>query len=303
MENNVHAIRGDLSEYTFRDEDLTDLYGKYTLRFISKCIVCGSSVHDDWGGGASKCSSCGFVWMKEQLGEIGLNEYYKNYIDRRRINNDVKMAQRAEQYALDVALIKRFVSEGKIVDVGCNGGFFLDAMGNSFERYGTEVDESAVEFCRSKFVDFGCNILHGSLDKASMSAESFDLVVMRGVIEHVPSPVEVLDEVARILKPGGYLYICATPNVESFAAELYRQDWSLFHPVQHLWHFSARSIASLCLRYEMELVWEEYPYIGTPYENARRDVVLVADRLAGKFGEISPPFWGSMMSLVLRKAR
>lgn len=129
----------------------------------------------------------------------------------------------------------------------------------------------------------------------------FDLVMMRGVIEHLPDPLGDIMEASRVLKTGGYMYICATPNVNGFVAELYRSNWSLFHPVQHLWYFSPVTMASICDKYGLKLVWEEYPYLGTPYENAIKDIRQVADYSEGKGASVSPPFWGSMMSLVFQK--
>ena len=43
-----------------------------------------------------------------------------------------------------------------------------------------------------------------------------------------------MKEVKRVLKPNGYLYICAIPNVESYCAKLYREKWNQFDAREHI---------------------------------------------------------------------
>ena len=87
--------------------------------------------------------------MNPQLNEDGLNDYYSNYIGKRRLNNKKKMDQRSEQYILDTNLIEPYLTVGdKILDVGCNGGFFLDTFGSDYDRWGTELDHKAVGFAK-----------------------------------------------------------------------------------------------------------------------------------------------------------
>lgn len=82
----------------------------------------------------------------------GLNDYYNNYLGKRRINNSKKMEQRAIQYEEDVqVLFDRGFTRGKLLDVGCNGGFFLSALGNQFDRYGTEIDPRQLFFSKIIF--------------------------------------------------------------------------------------------------------------------------------------------------------
>ena len=129
---------------------------------------------------------------------------------------------------------------------------------------------------------------------------------MRGVIEHVPDPIETIKKVSQLMKSGGLFYICATPNGESFAAKLYKQNWNLFHPIEHLWHFSIRNISLLTQDFDLKLIWSDYPYIGTPYENIYEDVNLINDKIKSeKLGKtnnnVSPPFFENMMSLIFEK--
>ena len=293
----------------FRDEDLTHLYNQNNVIEIDSCVCCGGNSINSWCKNAfpaSQCGDCGFVFMNPQLDNSGLNDYYHNYLSKRRTNNFKKMEQRAIQYEQDAqVLFDRGVVSGKLLDIGCNGGFFLNSLGNKFDRYGTEIDPEAVEFCKNNFPDFSNKVFNGLLEEAKFENSSFDVVTMRGVIEHVPNPTATLSEVTRILKPGGILFICATPNVDSVAADHYRDNWSLFHPVQHLWHFSPQTLSRLASKYNFRLEWQEFPYCGTPYEDFMSDLAKFATDMesanATTENIVSPPFFGSMMSLVFRK--
>ena len=190
--------------------------------------------------------------------------------------------------------------------MGANAGFFLNVLGNQFELYGTEIDDKAVEFCKKNFPDFSENMFNGTLEDAKFEDSFFDIVTMRGVIEHVPDPSATISEIERILKPGGVIFICATPNVDSVAAKFYKENWSLFHPVQHLWHFSPKTLSRFLSHYNFHLEWQEMPYIGTPYEDFLSDLDQFATNV--KSMEIivddvmvSPPFFDSMMTLIFRK--
>lgn len=295
-----------MNNYKFRNENLGELYEKYASKKLKKCIACGKTSFKKWAQSgpykAYKCNNCNLVFMNPQLNEDGLTDYYSNYIGKRRLSNTLKMKQRSIQYVQDANLIKSFIKKGKILDVGCNGGFFLDEMGSQFTRFGTELDSSAVQYAKSNYGEFASNIYNGSLSKAKFENDSFDLVMMRGVIEHVPDPEESINEVSRILKPGGLFYICATPNGESFCADLYRENWTLYHPVQHLWHFSPNNLSILCSKSNLSLEWKDFPYLNTPYENVRVDAKKIAQKIINNNDEnISPPFFENMMSLVFKK--
>ncbi len=290
----------------FRGEDLSDLFSDHELVNIEICPVCGAKEFILWAECGStqalKCDNCALVFMNPQLSEEGLTDYYSNYIGKRRINNLEKMKLRSDQYKLDANVLSRFISAGKLLDVGCNGGFFLSELGNKFDRYGTELDPSAVKFAQENFPEFGKNIYQTSIEKAHFDEKSFEVISMRGVIEHVGNPVEVLNHVSKLLKSDGFFYICATPNGESLLADLYRENWTLFHPVQHLWHFSPNNLEILCNKFGLKLVWKESQYLNTPYADPKADIINIYKKIENSnLDQISPPFFENMMSLVFQK--
>jgi len=294
-----------MKNYQFRKENLTNLYRKNKIKKINKCIVCNSSNNLTWSKTkifpSKICKNCGLIFMSEQLVEKGLNEYYSDYIGRRRINNKLKMKQRSEQYILDRDLITKFVSKGRILDVGCNGGFFLSYFGNNFKKYGTEIDKNSVLYAKQQYPAFSKNIYFTSILNSNFKDNFFNLVIMRGVIEHLSNPKSHLKKISDLLKKDGYLYICATPNGNSPSFKIYRERWNLFHPVQHLWHFSPINLEYLCSKFSLKLVYKDFHYIGTPYEDFKNDIIKITNEIKNKTSEISPPFFENMMSLIFQK--
>lgn len=293
----------------FRGEDL-EQFVTYRTVDLDHCIACHGTNPEPWAKWGSydavRCPRCGLIWMKPYLNEEGLAKYYADYIGRRRLSNEVKMRQRSIQYGSDRTFIEHFVSDGKVLDIGCSGGFFLSALSDEFEKHGIEIDPEAVAYARAN-QPFGENVVCTSLHDAPYADESFGLVTMRGTIEHLADPVAAIEKVSQLLAPGGYYYITATPNGACFAAELYREQWTLFHPVQHIWHFSPKTLGLICERVGLKLLATDLPYLGTPYENVREDVQAVAQAVVLREQDpnaelsVSPPFFESMMGLVFQK--
>ena len=294
-----------MNQYVFREENFEELYRNYEKIEIKKCIICHSDKFTKWTKEshfqAYKCNDCALIFMNPQLSEEGLNKYYSDYIGRRRINNKLKMEQRNLQYKLDYNLINKFIAKGKILDVGCNGGFFLNFFDNDFEKHGTEVDQHAVEFAKKNFPELSKNIIFKKFENSEYDNNFFDLIIMRGVVEHVSNPELYIKEVSKKLKKNGLFYICATPNGSSFCANYFRERWSLFHPIQHLWHYSSHNLEILCSKYSLKLIFQDFPYIGTPYENVLSDINQINEQIGGISKKISPPFFENMMSLIFQK--
>jgi SAM-dependent methyltransferase len=145
------------------------------------------------------------------------------------------------------------------------------------------------------------------LEDFDYPAETFDLIIMRGVIEHLPDPRVSAPKIPFLLKPDGYLYIAATPNVDSFCADIYREKWNQFHPIRHLKYFSVKTISKFFKKYNMKLLAKDFPYMETPYADIEKDHVEMlkaySARKEGAFDSIgrSYAFWGNMMNLVFKK--
>ncbi len=135
---------------------------------------------------------------------------------------------------------------GTLLDVGCSVGLFLEeARAAGWDVRGVEFNESTARAARQLR---GLDVITGSLENADLDDASFDVVTLWDVLEHVPDPLATLRAAARVLDPGGSLWI-ETPNIDGlFPRVSYRAGrrldyWPHPEPPHHLFQFSPRSLA------------------------------------------------------------
>jgi SAM-dependent methyltransferase len=124
----------------------------------------------------------------------------------------------------------------RLLDIGFGAGTLLEAARRAgWQTTGVEVAQSAVEHVRG----LGFEVFCGTLQDANYPENHFDVVTASEVIEHVPDPERVLHEIARVLRPGGLLWM-TTPHARGISALMLGLKWSLVCPPQHLHLFSVR---------------------------------------------------------------
>ena len=100
---------------------------------------------------------------------------------------------------------------GRVLDVGCGFGLFLDqARASGWEPYGIDVSALAVDYARTEL--HLNEVVRGDLLEAGFPKGHFQAVTLWNVLEHVPDPVRTMREVHRILAPGG-IAVVRVPNM------------------------------------------------------------------------------------------
>jgi SAM-dependent methyltransferase len=144
--------------------------------------------------------------------------------------------------ARHVRALSRGLDDGaRVLDVGCGRGVLLSALARrGFEAHGFEVSPSAAAGVDPRaIVRFGEN-----LQDADYPSGHFDQVIVWHVLEHLPEPRQTLDEIRRILKPGGRLVV-AVPNYSSLQSRCFGAGWFHLDPPRHLFHFPAAGLREL----------------------------------------------------------
>lgn len=191
-----------------------------------------------------KCANCEHIFLHADFTTEQLRDLYSNYYPRK--NFDIAQYQpHIEKTGLAAWLngLKssafRWVPKNvRILDVGCGFG---ESLGYHSARgcdvYGVEADENI-----RRVVDkFGFKVHVGLFDEKVYESNFFDYVTMDQVFEHVQNPIEVLKDVARVLKPGG-LAILSVPNAAGWGAKLFGRLWINWHAPYHLQFFSVHSM-------------------------------------------------------------
>jgi 2-polyprenyl-3-methyl-5-hydroxy-6-metoxy-1,4-benzoquinol methylase len=221
-----------------------------------RCALCGADdtrpVTEIDGFHIVCCRQCGLVYVNPRYAEGLLQEIYtEQYYDHDGIKNGLEFFG-YDDYLSDeenikltfgkrLRTIEHLSHKGRLLDVGCATGFFLDlARAHGWEVLGTEVSEFSARYARERF---GLDVRLGALRQLNLDAQAFDAVTMWDVIEHVVDPLAELREVHRILRPEGLLSII-TPDAGSWVARLLGPRWEEFRRVrEHIYFFSRHTLA------------------------------------------------------------
>lgn len=137
--------------------------------------------------------------------------------------------------------------KGSLLDIGSGtGDFLVIAKQNDWAITGIEPNEKAKQIAINKGVCFVSST-------KDLDDNSFDLITMWHVLEHVIDLEEQITELKRILKSTGTIII-AVPNYNSFDAKYYNSFWAGFDVPRHLWHFSKKAIQILFQRENLKVI-------------------------------------------------
>jgi SAM-dependent methyltransferase len=197
-----------------------------------QCAICGSDrlkpVKNHEKYTLEDCAACGaqFWFPLVHPGE----KYYETPVFRRG-----RLQWRQKQF-----LNHPPIKEGRLLDIGCGLGNFLEAVHKKFpdiEPWGIDIAQNHVDFIREN-----CGIEHvyaadlrDFLKRADLP--KFDAVTMFEIIEHAESPNELLSDVKNILNPGGYVVV-STPNLYRLGGPFRGEDL----PPHHFWRWRPKTL-------------------------------------------------------------
>jgi 2-polyprenyl-3-methyl-5-hydroxy-6-metoxy-1,4-benzoquinol methylase len=145
-------------------------------------------------------------------------------------------------------IISQFSQTGSILDFGCGSGEFLNVLQKAnWNIAGVEPSELA----RKKALVLTGNIIYSSLNE--IQGKEFDSITAWHVIEHVPAPLQTIQQLKSHLKKSGTIFI-AVPNYQSPDAKRYKNHWAGFDVPRHLWHFSKQSMHTLLEKSGLEVI-------------------------------------------------
>ena len=129
-------------------------------------------------------------------------------------------------------------SNRKILDVGCGRGLLLKAFKNfGYDCFGVE----RTEFNCDENDKNEITIFKKDLNSIGFESGSKDVIVLWHVLEHILKPVEIIEELTRILSTEG-LFVLSVPNIDSFQSRLFKNHWFHLDVPRHPYHFSLKPL-------------------------------------------------------------
>ena len=213
-----------------------------------KCPVCDArkfnvfwAMHDYK---LARCLVCGMVWDScppKDLESFYNKSYflnsnpkggYANYFEGMAIN-------RRTFYERIKRINQRIVKKEKMLDVGSAlGDSLVEAKRLGWkDLYGVELSKYAANQSKKKKL----KISIGSLRSAKYPSNYFDVVTLQDVIEHFKDPAREVNEIYRILEPGGIVFI-VTPDVDGIWSQLLKKMWYHYKPGEHIMYFSQNTL-------------------------------------------------------------
>ena len=128
-------------------------------------------------------------------------------------------------------------SNGKILDIGCGAGDFLQYMKeNHWNINGVDTSNKARKIANKKL-----NIKVMDPKDWINNKEKYDVITCWHSLEHVHEPWVYLDKIKKSLTLDGFL-IVALPNYQSTDAKIYKEFWAAYDTPRHLYHFTIKSM-------------------------------------------------------------
>ena len=211
-----------------------------------------------------ECDKCSFKFTNPRPTESEIGKYYESedYVSHSNSKKGVinTVYHWVRNYSLNqkVGLInKEFESQNpghsgqkKLLDIGCGTGEFLaTAIKAGWIGKGIEPSEKAREQA----------IINHKLDVkdqqgiVNLEKESFDVITMWHVLEHVHTLNERIVELYTLLKRGGKAII-AVPNCNSHDAQVYGANWAAYDVPRHLYHFTPETMKAIFKKHHFNFV-------------------------------------------------
>lgn len=219
------------------------LYCSRNMNMSTKCLLCNSTNITRWKKINNffllRCNTCYIVFLWPQLKKRSIKVVNEKFYGSQPDCDKVFYQQRAKFF---INKINKFKKKGSILDIGSGFGHNLAiAKKSGYMVQGIEISVGAARYSKSKY---NLDIINHDFNSVEINSNSFDVITMYDVLEHMKNPNISLNKAHNILKKDGLLVI-QCPNIDSIMAKVTRDRWVWFLLPYHLFHFSTKSIELL----------------------------------------------------------
>lgn len=253
-----------------------------------------------------ECNNCGLLFTEPRPSQNEIGKYYQSEEYYSHKENKKGFIPKLYEMVKSINLKNKYnmatagLTKGKVLDIGCGVGDFLQTMeANGWKTTGIEPSEDAKTIA--------CQRINATLllpeEINQLQDESYDLITMWHVLEHIDDLKEEIKQLQRLLKKGGRLLL-ALPNFKSYDAMYYKEFWAAYDVPRHLNHFCKTSINNVFKNSELKwtntskLIWDAYyiSYMSEKYQH--HSLPLVRGTIRGMLSNITARKNGEWSSMV-----
>ena len=225
---------------------------------------------DSWA--IKHCADCGFVylenvlpyeelvarhaWTKSSAAEREFRQRREPVfsIFRREARRWKRIGKRLTRRDKCRRLVRSYIRRGVVLNVGC-GGNPLHGLDGPLTPYGIEIGQEAARAANDAVAPLGGKVIHADALSGLRQFEActFDGVLLMSFLEHENEPLDVLEQVARVLRPGGCVII-KVPNFASFNRLIRGGRWAGFRHPDHVNYFTPASLEAMIRRAGLDVL-------------------------------------------------
>ncbi len=240
------------------------------------CPICGSNKDSHYFSDNTltlyKCKDCGVKFQHPMPTVEALNKAYSSgYYDFYYPEKLLEEQKRLFHYRLNILEQLRGGKKGKVLDIGSGKGIFLKAASeDGWNCIGQDFSDEVAKDIKNRL---GADVVVcRDISEARFFQESFDLVHMNHVLEHLYDPLKALKEIHRILKTGGLFY-CEVPrqsNLLNFLSKLLgKKDFGFNYKFVHLFLFDVKVLRLLLEQAGFKILSVRIEGISSPHRYVR----------------------------------
>lgn len=215
-------------------------------RIERTCPVCaGADSTPLWRKGelsVVRCTACHMAYANRVEADLASGRFYDRvgasfYLSPAKLESDYAPVR----FERELQLFRAHCPRGRVLDVGCSTGAFLDRLreSGSYSVVGTDVVVDALDYAARR----GIETIRAPFLEYDFGPRRFDAVTFWAVIEHLANPLAFLHKALALLDPGGHCFVLV-PNLGSLAFRICGPRYRYVMP-DHLNYFDRGTLAAL----------------------------------------------------------
>ncbi len=252
------------------------------LSAMGPCPLCGNNglkpIYSRREALVAQCRTCGLVRTVDHISRPGLKKLYDaDYALAQPFNPQGRYHEILER-PLNLAL-EYVPPPARFLEIGVGQGWlFKKAREAGYRTTGVDLSEPGAEQVHK---NSGLQVLVGELTDLDLPRAHWDAVLIRHTLEHIPEPLDFLQEINRIMVPGGHL-LGVVPNFGSLKRRLDGPEWFFLTLPHHRFHYTSKTLTAIFAKAGLEMV---YTHTGEHMANHRALFQVVLNKvrkLAGR---------------------